>query len=313
MTKRAASRSARVLPVLLILGAVAIAGGAACVAACGGEDGGSPEPTATVTVTAEPSASPTLSPSQSASPEETPAALTPATLYFMRDGALCAVERRLDAPTPEAVLKALLRGPTADEQAAGVTTAIPAGTRMRDFSSGDGEAIVDLSSAFARSGSGAEVRARMAQIVFTATGMEALGEDVTRVGLRVRGVPIDGLSSDDGDIEFFPTRTGYRNLEPAILVEHPGLGSLVSSPFELSGTASVFEGSFQARLVDNSGRRIVNVTVQASRGGPGRGRFRKKVAFSTSASAGTLIVYSLSMEDGSRQDLQPIPVTFAQE
>ena len=77
---------------------------------------------------------------------------------------------------------------------------------------------------------------------------------------------------------------------------------MVSSPFVLFGTASVFEGSFQARLDDSSSRRIVNVTVQASRGAPGRGGFAKEIAFSTSAKRGTVTVYDLSMEDGSRLD-----------
>ncbi len=79
----------------------------------------------------------------------------------------------------------------------------------------------------------------------------------------------------------------------------------------LTGTAMVFEGSFQARLVDSSGRRVVNVIVQATRGAPGRGRFAKEVAFSTAARRGTLIVFDQSMEDGSRQDEVEIPVTFA--
>ncbi len=86
-------------------------------------------------------------------------------------------------------------------------------------------------------------------------------------------------------------------------METPGVGAVISSPFTLAGTASVFEGSFIARLVDSSGRRIVNTPVQASLGAPGRGRFAKETAFSTSAARGTLIVYAQSMEDGSRQNV----------
>jgi hypothetical protein len=36
------------------------------------------------------------------------------------------------------------------------------------------------------------------------------------------------------------------------------------------------------------------------------------IPYTTSATAGTLIVYSVSMEDGSRQGEVRIPVTFAQ-
>ena len=57
----------------------------------------------------------------------------------------------------------------------------------------------------------------------------------------------------------------------------------------------------------------MNVTVQASRGAPGRGRFAKEIAFSTSAKRGMLIVFDQSMEDGSRQDEVRIPVSFSSD
>jgi Immunoglobulin-like domain of bacterial spore germination. len=53
--------------------------------------------------------------------------------------------------------------------------------------------------------------------------------------------------------------------------------------------------------------------VQASAGAPGRGRFRKTISFSTTAQSGTLIVYSQSMEDGSRQNEVRIPVGFSSD
>ena len=53
MTRRTATGFARLLPVLLVSGALVIAV-AAVLAACGGGNGGSPQPTATVTVTASP-------------------------------------------------------------------------------------------------------------------------------------------------------------------------------------------------------------------------------------------------------------------
>jgi hypothetical protein len=86
---------------------------------------------------------------------------------------------------------------------------------------------------------------------------------------------------------------------------------VLSSPFVLTGSASAFEGTFQARLADAAGSDIANATVQASRGAPGRGRFRETMTFTTTAQSGTLIVYDQSMEDGSRQNEVRIPVTFA--
>ena len=53
--------------------------------------------------------------------------------------------------------------------------------------------------------------------------------------------------------------------------------------------------------------------MQASRGAPGRGRFRETVPFQTTAASGTLVVYTQSMEDGSTQNEVRIPVLFAQD
>ena len=306
MTRRADVHVGRLFPLLLVAGVVAAVAVAALLAACGGSSGGSPEPSATVTAPASASASPSLSPTASTSPTTAP---QPVTVYFMRDGALCAAERLADDQSSAATLRALLRGPTAEEAAAGVASDIPRGVRLLEYSEDGDRAIVDLSSAYSRSGDEAQVKDRLAQVVYTVTGM---GDGAaTRVVLRLNGVPIDGMPSQAGDVEYFPTRAGYRELEPAIFVEHPGLGAVLSSPATLSGTASVSEGAFTARLVDGSGRRIVSVPVQASRGAPGRGRFSRELAFSTSSAAGTLIVYSESMEDGSRQNVVSIPVTFA--
>ncbi len=85
---------------------------------------------------------------------------------------------------------------------------------------------------------------------------------------------------------------------------------MLPDPFVLRGTASVYEGSFMAQLTDDAGRRIVRVSVQASKGAPARGAFRQTVVYSTSATHGTLTVYSESAEDGSRQNVVKIPVTL---
>jgi hypothetical protein len=135
---------------------------------------------------------------------------------------------------------------------------------------------------------------------------------ISGVRIEVDGRP--WLAADDSSPSRITyRRADFRSLEPAIFVETPGVGAALGSPFTLSGTASVFEGSFTARLLDSAGHSIVRTQVQASVGAPGRGRFRTTVSFSTTAQSGTLIVYSQSMEDGSRQNEVRIPVTFAQE
>jgi hypothetical protein len=151
------------------------------------------------------------------------------------------------------------------------------------------------------------MQARVAQIVYTLTRFPTIkAVDFTIAGGLVETLGGEGLILDAGQ-----TRADWRQFEPDIFVERPGVGAVLASPFTLSGTASVFEGSFAARLLDDSGDGIVRTQVQASAGAPGRGRFREDVAFSTAATSGTLLVYSESMEDGSRLDVVRIPVTFA--
>jgi hypothetical protein len=300
MTRRAASRTALTSSWPLLVGMLVIGSAAGLLAACGGGNGGSPQPTATVTVTASPSASPSPSPSPSALP------VTRAYLYFLRHGKLGVAERRGPQTTmpATAAMKALLKGPTAAERIAGLRSSIASGTRLVHLTVSGGVATVDLS----RYSTGAPTGVAVGQIVFTLTRFPT----IRRVRILIDGSPL--VSADVGDsASGIYRRADFDRLEPAIFVENPGVGATLASPFDLSGTASVFEGSFTAVLVDGSGRRIVRKQVQASQGAPGRGRFRMTVPFTTSATEGTVILFSVSMEDGSHQDEVRIPVTFAQD
>ncbi len=309
MTRRAAAGLGRLLPLLLIAAAVVVVTGAALLAACGGSSGGaSPEPLETTTVTASGSgtAEPTVTPSTSPS---TAPAETALRIYFLRGEQLGVAERRVPHTSmpATAAMEALLAGPTAAESAAGLGTSIPAGTRLLGLSIKSGTADVDLSGEFGSGGGTLSMTSRVAEVVYTLTRFPT----VRAVRFLMDGEPLEALGGEGIVLAEPQRRADWREFEPNIFVETPGAGAVVSSPFLLSGTAMVFEGSFQARLVDSSGRRIVNVIMQASRGAPGRGRFAKDVAFSTSAKRGTLIVFDQSMEDGSRQDEVEIPITFA--
>ena len=68
-----------------------------------------------------------------------------------------------------AAIRALLRGPTAAERRAGLTSAVPAGTRLIGLTIRDGVATIDLSRRFESGGGSLSMRARVAQVVFTLT------------------------------------------------------------------------------------------------------------------------------------------------
>ena len=73
-------------------------------------------------------------------------------VYFERSGLLVAVPRVVSTPaTPEAVVHQVLRGPTFDEAAAGLSSAIPAGTALQSITRDGNVVTVDLSPAFGES------------------------------------------------------------------------------------------------------------------------------------------------------------------
>ena len=68
--------------------------------------------------------------------------------------------------------------------------------------------------------------------------------------------------------------------EAAIVVESPEPGARVSSPVTISGTASVFEGTVQLRILDSDGKEIGRAFTTATAGAPDRGEFSEDVEFS---------------------------------
>lgn len=231
-------------------------------------------------------------------------------MYFLRGEKLGVAERRLPATkaVAAAAMRELCNGPTSAEKTAGLGTTVPTGTELRSVNIKNGVARVDLTSEFASGGGSLSMMARVAQVVYTATQFPT----IKSVTFSLDGKPITELGGEGIVVATPQSRADWVEFEPPIFVESPGVGSILSSPFVLRGTASVFEASFLAELRDDKNKRIARVIMQASEGAPGRGTFRKSIAFKTSAKTGTLIVWDVSMEDGSRLDEVRIPVTFAQ-
>ena len=280
--------------------AAAFGAAAVLLAACGAvSERSSSSPTATTPVPA--------SPATSLSPSTSPPAMRTQSLYFLRAGMLGVAERTvaLTITPATAAVTALLAGPTAAERAAGLASAIPAGVSLKSLSLSGGTATVDVSRAFWQDPSVAAQPAA-AEIVYTLTRFAT----IKAVRIRAGAVPYDVAGASPSPAATLQ-RKDFRALEPAIFVESPGVGAALPDPFVLAGTASVFEGTFAALLTDDSGRRVVRVTVQATRGAPERGSFRQTVVYSTSAKHGVLTVFDQSMEDGSRIDVVRIPVSLS--
>jgi hypothetical protein len=98
------------------------------------------------------------------------------TIFLVNDDRLQRVPRAL--PAGETfyldVMAQLTSGPTADDQGAGLTTAIPVGTEvLRTTVDGSGVVTVDLNEAFRQGAEGAQRNLATAQLVYTATAMTA--------------------------------------------------------------------------------------------------------------------------------------------
>jgi germination protein M len=240
-------------------------------AACSGDNGASGTTTATETTTDTATAS---------VPSESPAVVS---LYFLRDGKIAPVSRGVIAgpQVGTAAVRELLKGPTADDK--GVETAIPAGVELESLGITDGIAAVELSKPLPD-------KAAQAQLVYTLTEFPT-----------VKWVAFGGRAP--------LARRAFEAQTPAILVVSPLPGESVESGFEVSGTANTFEATFNYELKDASGKVLRKNFVTATSGSGTRGTFKFTVPYAVDkAQNGTLVVFELSAEDGSRINESEIPL-----
>lgn len=98
-----------------------------------------------------------------------------------------------------AAVEALIDGPSASEQAAGLTSGVPAGTLLLDLAVADGTATVDLSSEFESGGGATAILGRLAQLTYTLTQFPTV--DRVRLLIDGRAVPTfsgEGVVVGDG-------------------------------------------------------------------------------------------------------------------
>jgi germination protein M len=204
----------------------------------------------------------------------------------------------------------LLEGPTAEEAQAGVSTAIPAGTRFLSLDIDGTTATVDLTSEYESGGGSASMFARLAQVVYTLTEFDT----VKQVRFMLDGQPVDVFSGEGIILEEPVGRRQYSELMPAILIESPRFGAVVHSPFEVKGSANVFEANVTVRLLDRNGKELVSRFTTATCGTGCRGRYSIEIPYQAAVDQpGTLV----AQDDDADGDGKPsfevrIPVTISQ-
>ncbi len=153
-----------------------------------------------------------LDPTSTTTTSAVPAvAAVPTEIFLVREERLARAPRRVPAPISlDGLLAALLDGPTSEEAAAGLRTALAPDTGIRSASTAAGIASIDLSESFAEV-EGTEHILALAQLVFTATALPGVGA----VDFKLAGSPVE-VPTGDGTLTYGPLRRAdFAALAPA--------------------------------------------------------------------------------------------------
>lgn len=214
-------------------------------------------------------------------------------------------------PTPDparAALQELISGKTTTP---GAIRVLPPDTRILGVIVNNGLATVNFSREVLKANVGSEGEALGIQsIVNTLTEFP----EIQRVSLQVEG-KVDARTQDWwGHVGLYdqPFRRDLSQVfEPAIWVTHPNPGQVAGVPLLVKGSARVFEGSVNARLLDGHGRILAKATTTASQKAPERGDFELRLHFKPpETSKGKLEVYSINPRNGSEENKVSITVTW---
>ncbi len=256
----------------------------------------------------EPATPTTSAPTTDTTPETTSPETMSVAAYHLRDGKIVPVRRTVER-TPavaRASLDALLDGPTTEERAAGLASAIPADTALLDLSVADGVATVDLSGAFDDGGGSASMSGRVAQIVATLTRFPT----IERVAFRLDGEATDTIGGEGVVVDPPIGRRAIEDQTPQILVESPLPGDEVSSPIRLRGTANVFEATVSLEVRDAADEVLLETFTTATSGTGTRGTFDTELALPDAEGQVTIVAFESSAEDGRPLHVFRVPVTL---
>ena len=233
------------------------------------------------------------------------------TVWLARSDGLVPVQRAhsLTKAVATAAIEELLAGPTAEERASGISSAIPAGTKLLGISLHDGVATIDLTSEYATGGGALSMQDRLGQVVYTLTEFPT----IKKVLFHLDGAPVHVFSSEGIVLDHAVSRSDYVNLLPAITVTEPTRGERITSGVTVAGEANVFEANVTIAVLNSHGKVIGKTVTTASCGTGCRGTFSAQVAFTVATEQpGTIVVHDDDAAGfGTPPHIVRIPVTLA--
>lgn len=207
-------------------------------------------------------------------------------------------------------MEALLAGPTEEEAAAGLTSAIPEGTRLLGVSLTNGIATVNLTKEFESGGGSLSMGARLAQVVYTVTQFPT----VEGVLFALDGELVEVFGGEGLILDGPRDRSDFEAFTPAIFVEAPAVGDTVSGTLRVWGTANTFEAAFMVTLRDADGEIVFEEPAMATSGTGTRGTFDLTFDLDPTLSGdATLIVWESSAKDGQPINVVEIPIIIGDE
>lgn len=215
-------------------------------------------------------------------------------IYFMLEGdsrsaGLVPVLRDvpLSEPIEAAAVEALLAGPSATERegSPGITTLIPAETRLLGIDVRDGVATVELSAEFEADGDRIAAVGRIAQVVYALT----VYPWIHAVSFTVDGRPLGPLAGGDvilsspigrtdptADVPYEPI---FEDVLPEILVDGPSWGDTLYDGSLVQGTTASDGERIVISLYDAAGGQLSEVNGWKPCLGHCRGGFETRIDF----------------------------------
>jgi hypothetical protein len=248
----------------------------------------------------------TASESPATTATDTRPVMSSVAVYLLREGKVSPVRRSI-AATPavaRAALTELLEGPSADERADGLSSAVPGGTTLRGISLSDGVATVDLDGTFDDGGGSASMLGRVAQVVATLTRFPT----IERVAFRIDGRQVETVGGEGIVVDPPVGRGAIEEQTPQILVESPLPGDTVRSPVRLRGTANVFEATVSIDVRGRNGKLLKRTFTTATSGTGTRGTFDTELELPDRTGPVTVVAYEASAEDGRPLHVVELPL-----